>query len=255
MNREEFIFHHSFHEFKHDKKKKENFYNDWDPQNEIIIIQWIDEAACYKYLCFHSFIKYNFYNKLFTIPVIIVSSITGISAISIFSFYPDSNSYFNLVLGFVTVFLALVEGLKSFLKIGELKEKYYGCNLGWERFEHNLKFELSKKINDRTYGFYFINFYRVEFEKLKDLTPVIDEVIIHSFKKMIIKQNGFNIETINSNLDSFNHIISFNKIKTRYSINNINQFFFDIQQNFIQQNNENIDTVSKHFIDKQFSNV
>ena len=87
------------------------------------------------------------------------------------------------------------------------------------------------------------------------LTPVIDEVIIHSFKKMIIKQNGFNIETINSNLDSFNHIISFNKIKTRYSINNINQFFFDIQQNFIQQNNENIDTVSKHFIDKQFSNV
>ena len=255
MNREEFIFHHSFHEFKHDKRKKENFYNDWDPQNEIIIIQWIDQAACYKYLCVHSFIKYDFYNKLFTIPVIIVSSITGISAISIFSFYPDSNNYFNLVLGFITVFIALIEGIKSFLKIGELKEKYYACNLGWERFEHNLKFEMSKKINDRTYGFYFINFYRVEFEKLKGLTPVIDEVIIHSFKKMIIKQNGFNIETINSNLDSFNHIISFNKIKTRYSINNLNQFFFDIQQNFIQQNNETIDTLSKHFIDKQFSNV
>ena len=255
MNKEDFIFHHSFHEFKHDKRKTQTFFNDWDATNEIIIIEWIDQASCYKYLCSQSFMKYNFYNQMFTVPVIFVSSVTGISAISVFSFYPDSNGYFNLVLGFITVFIAFVEGLKSFLKIGELKEKYYSCSLNWDRFEDNLKFELSKKKNDRTYGFYFINFYRVEFEKLKDLTPVIDEAIIQSFKMMIIKQNGFDIETIHSNLDNFNHIVSYNKIKTRYSINNINQFFFDIQQNFINTNNENVDTVSKHFIDKQFSNV
>ena len=50
----------------------------WQPQHTKILIDWADKAMCYRWLhtkCTH---KYTLANAWFTIPVIIISTLTGV---------------------------------------------------------------------------------------------------------------------------------------------------------------------------------
>ena len=49
----------------------------WSPTNEKIAVEWCDIAQCYKWLHYHSHQKYSTLQMWFTIPAIILSTISG----------------------------------------------------------------------------------------------------------------------------------------------------------------------------------
>ncbi len=49
----------------------------WTKEHEKLFVEWADKALCYKWLHSKCNIKYNTYNTWFTIPVIIMSTLTG----------------------------------------------------------------------------------------------------------------------------------------------------------------------------------
>ena len=49
----------------------------WTEQHETILIDWADKAMCYSWLHSRAYMFYNVFNMLFTIPVIVISTITG----------------------------------------------------------------------------------------------------------------------------------------------------------------------------------
>ena len=55
----------------------QNYYAEWSIQHEKILVEWADKAICYRWL--HSTSHNSFASKArwFTIPVIIMSTLTG----------------------------------------------------------------------------------------------------------------------------------------------------------------------------------
>ena len=49
----------------------------WEPHHDSIFVDWADKAACYKWLHDKSYLKYSSKRNMFTIPVIIMSTLTG----------------------------------------------------------------------------------------------------------------------------------------------------------------------------------
>ena len=49
----------------------------WAPEHEEILIEWADKAMCYRWLHSKSNALYSYLNALYTIPVIIISTLTG----------------------------------------------------------------------------------------------------------------------------------------------------------------------------------
>ena len=54
-----------------------NYQIEWSSQLEQILVEWADKAICYRWLHSASHINYSFKNRWFTIPVIIMSTLTG----------------------------------------------------------------------------------------------------------------------------------------------------------------------------------
>ena len=52
-------------------------YVPWDKHHETIFVDWADKASCYNWLHNKSYINYSYKRYLFTIPVIIMSTLTG----------------------------------------------------------------------------------------------------------------------------------------------------------------------------------
>ena len=50
---------------------------EWTPEHEGILIEWADKAMCYRWLHSKANSMYSRLNALYTIPVIIISTLTG----------------------------------------------------------------------------------------------------------------------------------------------------------------------------------
>lgn len=49
----------------------------WTPEHEEILIEWADKAMCYRWLHSKSNTMYSTLNAWYTIPVIVISTLTG----------------------------------------------------------------------------------------------------------------------------------------------------------------------------------
>jgi hypothetical protein len=49
----------------------------WSNEHETMLSDWADKAMCYKWLHMKSNEKYQFLHNIYTIPVIIMSTLTG----------------------------------------------------------------------------------------------------------------------------------------------------------------------------------
>ena len=49
----------------------------WSPQQEQILKTWGEASACYRYMHNHAFLIYKKQNMHFSLPVIILSTVTG----------------------------------------------------------------------------------------------------------------------------------------------------------------------------------
>ena len=56
----------------HSKRKTE-----WTPDHETILVEWADKAMCYRWLHTRANAMYNTLNAFYTVPVIIISTLTG----------------------------------------------------------------------------------------------------------------------------------------------------------------------------------
>ena len=66
----------------------------WNDQTEEILVRWADNSICYKWLHDRSFRKYRYLNYVYTLPVVILSTVTGTLNVGINAIIPKD--YINL---------------------------------------------------------------------------------------------------------------------------------------------------------------
>jgi hypothetical protein len=177
-----------------DSEENDNIENDideemdetiplWRPYHENILIDWADKALCYRWLHAKSLEKYTWLRNLYTIPVIIMSTLTGTANFAIERFPIDYRSYVQIGIGSVNILAGLITTISQFLKINELSEGHRVSSISWDKFYRNIRIELSKAPDDRTNVTYLIKNCRDEYDRLMETSPDIDKVIIEKFNK------------------------------------------------------------------------
>ena len=71
----------------------------WHPQQEKILKSWGEAAACYRYMHYQAYCSYKKQSMKFTIPLIIVSTITGTANFAQETFPPTVQPYVPSAIG------------------------------------------------------------------------------------------------------------------------------------------------------------
>ena len=155
---------------------------DWTREHERILIEWADKAMCFRWL--HSE-EHNVYaRKLmwFTIPVIIMSTVTGTANFAQERLPTNLRSYAAMSIGAVNIFAGILTTIQHFLKVSELNEAHRVASIAWDKFYRNTKVELAKTPSERIPVMQLLKSSKEEYDRLMETCPTISDPIIEKFK-------------------------------------------------------------------------
>ena len=89
----------------------------WTEHHENILVEWADKATCYRWLHAKSHIDYSKANTWFTIPVIVMSTLTGTANFAQDRFPDSVKPVFSSIVGSVNIFAGILTTIQQFLKI------------------------------------------------------------------------------------------------------------------------------------------
>ena len=174
-------------------KEKETFV-EWTPQHEEILIEWADKAMCYRWLHSKANAMFSNLNTWYTIPVIVISTLTGTANFAQERVPIQYQNLFVMVVGGFNILAGIITTIQQFLKITQLNEAHRVSSIAWDKFYRNIKIELAKHPQERMDVRQMIKMSKEEFDRLMETSPTIPEKIVTQFK------------------DNFNSEMSFGKI-------------------------------------------
>jgi hypothetical protein len=204
-----------------EKSKQKNNRNYWKEEEERIIQEWADKAQCYQWM--HSRCReiYQSKNAWYTIPVIIISTVTGTANFAQDRFSDNVKEYVVMSIGSLSIIAGIITTVCQFLKISELNEGHRVAAVSWGKFYNNLKTTASLHPLDRISANDAIKIYKDEYERLIEVSPVIIPSVLTKFNDKF-KQNIELIKPeIGNKLDS-TKIYQMNDSERQTMINTIN---------------------------------
>jgi hypothetical protein len=249
------------------KKELSNPVEDarWTEDDDVILKEWVDKSACFKWLHEKSYKKYKKSYLKFMIPVIIISTLTGAANFAL-ERIPDQvyQSYAQLVVGTFNIVAAIISTVSQFLKTAELKEGHNIAAKSWDKFNRLLKIELQRSPNERTNKREIFSFSVREYDRLVEISPDIPNDIINEFKDLY--QDS--LDLIKPEIAGY--IVSSKVYEKKISHNHIEDGLFDIvtidkemelKNEFINKfkekynRNPNLDEINEYLELRTFSTV
>ena len=170
------------------KKKEPKVEYKWTREQEELLAEWAEKATCYRWLHSRSEKLYRIRNYTFTIPVIILSTLTGTANFAMDSFVPEENKQVAMAaVGSVNIFAGILSTLQNFLRYAELMEAHRLSELQWSKFGRNIEVELALEPKRRKSAHDFLKVCRAEYDRLIEQSPTIDDSIINQFKHAFSK--------------------------------------------------------------------
>jgi hypothetical protein len=168
-------------------RKEKRFNNGWSHEQEELMAKWADIASCYRWM--HDRAEKSFYKKnlSITIPVIVLSTLTGTANFGISSIFgSDQNGQkmASFAIGGVSIIAGVLTTLGNFLRYAQLNEAHRVCGIAWGKFQRQIAVELSLHPNDRQDSMDFIKICRTELDRLIEQSPVIPDSIIAEFQEI-----------------------------------------------------------------------
>ena len=175
-----------------DEKLKE-LHSKWTREQEFLLAEWAEKASCYRWLHGRAEKKYRKANYSFTIPVIIMSTLTGTANFAMDSFVPEEHKKTAMAaVGGVNILAGIISTLQNFLRYAELMESHRASGIAWSKLNRDICIELALDPPRRKPARDFLNICRAEYDRLIEQSPMIDDSIIsqfhHKFPKIEINK-------------------------------------------------------------------
>jgi hypothetical protein len=155
---------------------------DWSPECEDLLADWSEIALCYSWLHGYSQRKYKRKYHSLQVPIIILSTLTGVGNFATESYVPaDAQKIFTAIVGSLNIFAGILGTLLSFLRYSEIYESHRIAALGWSKLGRNIEIELSLQDKKRNNCRDFLKVCRAEYDRLLESSPMIDMDIINIF--------------------------------------------------------------------------
>jgi len=179
----------------------------WKDEHEKILVEWADKAMCYRWLHSKSNSRYSIYNAWFTIPVIIMSTITGTANFAQDRFPPEHRTIVQVSIGSINILAGILTTIAQFLKISELNEAHRVSAISWDKFYRNIKVELAKSREDRMNVNQMLKMCKEEFDRLMETSPDIDQKVIELFQNTFYSAKSSVIKEVkNKKYESFEKV-------------------------------------------------
>lgn len=164
----------------------------WYPPQEQILKQWGEAAASYRYMHYQSFLKYRQSNMRFTLPVIVLSTLTGTANFAQEQFPPNLKPYVAPTIGGMNLIAGLIATIAQFLKVSELMESHRVAAMTYGKFSRTIRLELALPLSERCKdGSHMIEECRAEYDRLIEQSPPIPAEILRAFEAEFPFDNKF----------------------------------------------------------------
>jgi len=155
---------------------------EWTVEHEGILIEWADKAMCFKWLHSKAHEHFSSLNTMYTIPVIVISTLTGTANFAQERVPIQYQNLFVMTVGGFNILAGIISTIQQFLKISQLNESHRVAAIAWDKFYRNIKIELAKHPHERKDVTKFIDACKEEFDRLMETSPSIPNKIINEFK-------------------------------------------------------------------------
>jgi hypothetical protein len=148
--------------------------------------EWADMAGCYRWMHDRAEKEYYTKNMGMTIPVIILSTITGTASVGLSSIAGgdlDVQKYMNFGIGGVSLIAGILTTLNNFLRYAQLSESNRVAGVAWGKFQRFVAIELAQNPIDRMDSLDFLKVCRAELDRLIEQSPPIPDSIIAAFER------------------------------------------------------------------------
>ena len=158
--------------------------DDWSDEIEELLSEWCEVSMCYAWIHNYSTRKYKRKYQHLQIPIIVLSTLTGVGNFAVDSYIPkDYQHGFTAVVGGFNIFCGILGTLGSFLKYAETFEGHRISALAWSKLGRAIEIELSLHHKKRKPCRDFLKVCRSEYDNLLESSPTIDLDIINMFNK------------------------------------------------------------------------
>ena len=170
------------------KQMKSTKRNYWKAEEETLLKQWGDKAQCYHWMHARCRKIYQCKNAGFTIPVIIISTITGTANFAQDRFAEEYREYVVMIIGTMSLIAGIITTIQQFLKISEINEGHRVSALSWGKFHRSIESELRRHPLDRMSATELIKISKDEYNRLVEISPNIPDDVIKEFNKKFKKK-------------------------------------------------------------------
>jgi hypothetical protein len=170
-------------------EQKDKVKLSWNDQTETLLRSWGDISSCYNWMHDKSFRKYQKKNFKFSLPVIILSTLTGTLNLALQGYVPAQYmTYAQAGIGGVNIFTGILTTLQNYFRYAENSESHRNASVGWGKLQRNISIELTYDRLSRKDADSFIKVCRMEYDRLLEQSPIILTEIINLFKKKYSEQ-------------------------------------------------------------------
>ena len=166
--------------------KAKRFMNGWSKEQDALMADWSDIAGCYRWMHDRAEKEYTQKNMLMTIPVIILSTITGTASVGISSIAGGDETiqkYMNFGIGGLSLVAGILTTLNNFLRYAQLSESNRVAAVSWGKFQRLIAVELALNPMERMDSLDFLKICRAELDRLIEQSPSIPDIVINSFER------------------------------------------------------------------------
>jgi hypothetical protein len=126
-------------------------------------------------------------NMWITIPVIILSTLTGTANFALDGFISpddqDAKKYAQAGIGAVSIFAGILTTLGNFLRFAQGSESHRVAGIAWGKFQRQIAVELAIAPKDRIDCMDFLKICRAELDRLIEQSPPVPDDVIQAFIK------------------------------------------------------------------------
>ena len=171
-----------------DKINPEDMKRSWHAQQEDILKEWSEQAGCYRWMHERAYQVYKKQNMRFSIPVIVISTITGTANFAQSGFPESIKGWAPLIIGTLNLAAGLITTIAQFLRVSELLEGHRAASIAYSKLSRNIAVELSLPSDERSMpGIDYIKQCRSDIDRLIEQSPPIPPDILNTFDKNILQ--------------------------------------------------------------------
>lgn len=163
------------------------FMNGWTKEQETLMAEWADIAGCYKWLNDRAEKIYSRSNMFITIPVIILSTLTGTANFAIGSFISEDDQqtkkYVSAGIGGFSIFAGILTTLGNFFQYAQKSEAHRVAGVAWGKFQRQITVEVAIHPDERIEAMDFLKLCRQDLDRLIEQSPAIPDPVIVAFEK------------------------------------------------------------------------